>query len=113
MEKLYGTSTKKAIKNFDISGYTMPKIFIKNLIEIKKASAIANNKLNKIDDNKLKAITKACDKLLKSGLTKEQFPVDVFQTGSGTSTNMNANEVIATLASQYFKKEIHPNDDIN
>jgi len=112
MKTLYGESTKKAINNFAISGYKMPELFIKNLIILKKCTAISAYKLKEIDKNKYDAIVKACDALLASNYM-EHFPVDIFQTGSGTSTNMNANEVIATLASEQSKISIHPNDDVN
>lgn len=112
MKTLYKISTKDAINNFDISGYKMPKIFIENLIQLKKSAAVAANRLKGISDRKSAAIVEGCNELLNSQFM-DQFPVDVFQTGSGTSTNMNANEVIATLASQYSKIKIHPNDDVN
>ena len=113
MEKLYGASTKKAISNFAISGYKISHLFIKNLIILKKCAATSAYKLKQIDKNKYIAIAKACDSLLDSDNYMDHFPIDVFQTGSGTSTNMNANEVIATLAFKQSKILIHPNDDVN
>jgi fumarate hydratase class II len=112
-EALYGAQTQRAINNFPVSGQRLPEPFIRALIIVKKAAALANMKLETIDDSRGKAIVSACDKLLNSDDVMMHFPVDIFQTGSGTSSNMNANEVIANVASQYSKEAIHPNDHVN
>ena len=112
-EALYGAQTQRAINNFPVSGQRLPEPFIRALIIVKKAAALANVKLETIDDSRGKAIVSACDKLLNSDDVMMHFPVDIFQTGSGTSSNMNANEVIANVASQYSKEAIHPNDHVN
>ena len=111
-EALYGAQTQRAVENFPVSGNPMPADFIQSLGLVKKACANANLKLNLLDKGKHAAIIAVCDELIKGKLL-EQFPIDVFQTGSGTSTNMNANEVIATLASQQSGQSVHPNDDVN
>ncbi|TNC81716.1 MAG: aspartate ammonia-lyase [Oleiphilus sp.] len=110
---LYGIQTQRAIHNFPISGRTLPKIFIESLIKLKSAAASANSKLGCLDKPIAKAIIAACRQLLDTPDLMRHFPVDVFQTGSGTSTNMNANEVIARLAAQHFGGEVHPNDHVN
>ena len=94
---LYGPQTQRAINNFDISNLLMPKEFIISTLLIKKAAAVANFKLGLIDKKVSTAITRSVEYLL-SNYNQENFPVDVFQTGSGTSTNMNVNEVISNLA---------------
>lgn len=109
---LYGAQTQRAIDNFSISGIPMPKRFIRSLGLIKAAAAKANAELNALDDDLADAIFSAAI-LIADGNYSDQFPVDVFQTGSGTSTNMNANEVIATLASEQLKRPVHPNDHVN
>ncbi|WP_286235285.1 class II fumarate hydratase [Thalassotalea sediminis] len=111
-DALYGAQTQRAIDNFPISGQLMPTHFIRALLMAKKAAALANGQLNRIPVDMSKAITDAVDTLLSEDLM-QHFPVDVFQTGSGTSTNMNANEVLASLASQYCQQEVHPNDHVN
>lgn len=109
---LYGAQTQRAINNFPISGKPMPPGFIKALIFIKRASARANLKLELIEPAVGQAIIKACEHLLAEGFV-EHFPVDVYQTGSGTSSNMNANEVIARLACQLSTVEVRANDHVN
>ncbi|CCQ09401.1 Fumarate hydratase class II [Pseudoalteromonas luteoviolacea B = ATCC 29581] len=109
---LWQAQTQRAIENFPLSGLVMPSAFISALIAIKQAAAKANLQLNLLDKPLAHAIDNACH-TLQSGEYDEQFPVDVFQTGSGTSSNMNANEVIATLASQLGKVHVHPNDHVN
>jgi fumarate hydratase class II len=91
----------------------MPESFIRALVTVKKAAAQANMKLKALDSDRGQAIVKACDELLALEDIMQHFPVDVFQTGSGTSTNMNANEVIGRLASRYANEEVHPNDHVN
>lgn len=109
---LYGAQTQRAINNFPISGRGLPASFIKALALIKLACAQANASLNQLDADKVNAIKSAVEQII-SGQHNDQFPVDVFQTGSATSTNMNMNEVIATLGKQLTGISIHPNDDVN
>mgnify|MGYP002870543856 FL=1 len=110
---LYAAQTQRAIENFPISGRRMPQNFIQALVLIKKAAATANIQLEQIPPNFGHAIVKACDILLKHPRLMEHFPVDIFQTGSGTSSNMNANEVLASLASDILNEPIDPNDHVN
>ncbi|HAX27553.1 MAG TPA: aspartate ammonia-lyase, partial [Alteromonas macleodii] len=110
---LYGAQTQRAIQNFPVSGQRMPEAFVRALITVKKAAAQANMKLKVLDKDRGQAVVKACDELLALDDVMQHFPVDIFQTGSGTSTNMNANEVIARLASRYSSEEVHPNDHVN
>lgn len=111
-DALWGAQTQRAVENFPISGMTMPGEFIKALGLIKQAAAMANLELGLLDENKAAAIINA-SRLVASGEMDMHFPIDVFQTGSGTSTNMNANEVIARLANQDTDIGVHPNDDVN
>ncbi|MDC8832513.1 class II fumarate hydratase [Alteromonas gilva] len=112
-EALYGAQTQRAVNNFPISGQPMPGPFIRGLIEVKHAAATANAALDLLDKPIADAICKACEQLLSDDNLLSHFPVDVYQTGSGTSTNMNANEVIANLASQISGTKVHPNDHVN
>jgi fumarate hydratase, class II len=105
---LYGGETQKAVDNFPISGETVPPSVIHWLGRIKGAAARANAELDRLDPKVADAIATAADAVAR-GEHDEQFPIDVFQTGSGTSSNMNANEVIAALAGG----KVHPNDDVN
>ncbi len=109
---LYGAQTQRAVDNFPISGLTMPRTFIRALGLIKAAAAEANMELALLDPEFADAIVEAAD-TIAAGDHDEQFPVDVFQTGSGTSSNMNANEVIARLASLSSGLPVHPNDHVN
>jgi len=109
---LYGAHTQKAMENFKISELTPPFRFIKALAQIKGAAALTNKELGHLKAPVASAIYKAA-KEVEAGLHDSQFPIDLFQTGSGTSTNMNANEVIAHLASKQIKKPVSPNDDVN
>jgi fumarate hydratase class II len=111
-DALYSAQTQRAVENFPISGYTFPRSFIRALGLIKAAAAQANAELELLDSAKAEAIVAAALNVAK-GAHDHQFPIDIFQTGSGTSTNMNANEVIATIASQESGLKIHPNDDVN
>ena len=111
----YGAQTQRAVENFPISGMTMPKAFIQALALVKQACANANHQLGDLDEVRRNAIADICDDISKGKLF-EQFPLDVFQTGSATSTNMNANEVIANLANAgdiLSDGQIHPNDHVN
>ena len=114
-EALYGAQTQRAIDNFHISGRRMPAGFIRALLLVKAAAAASNVALDVIDRPTGEAIQAACQRLLALDDTERMahFPVEVFQTGSGTSTNMNANEVIATLASRACGQPISPNDQVN
>ncbi len=111
-EAMFGAQTQRAMNNFVISSLVMPKQFIASLGLIKAAAAKTNLELDLLDDDMGEAIHIAA-MAVASGQFSEQFPIDVFQTGSGTSTNMNANEVIASLASQQLKRPVHPNDHVN
>lgn len=110
---LYGAQTQRAINNFPVSGEGMPESFIKALIQLKSAAAKANLELECITPEIAGAIEKACAELLEDPNLMTHFPVDVYQTGSGTSSNMNANEVIATIASRASGKKVGPNDHVN
>ena len=115
---LYGASTQRAVLNFPISGHRMPEGFIRGLALVKSACATANEELGRLPAEKADLIRQAAREIADGSLGKH-FPVDVFQTGSGTSTNTNANEVIANRVSQLAGKPIgskapvHPNDDVN
>ncbi len=109
---LYGAQTQRAINNFPISNTPMPSTFIKALCYVKQACAESNQQLGLLSDDKTKAIQAATQAVIQ-GDYSQHFPIDVFQTGSGTSTNMNANEVLATLAKQLTGIDTHPNDDLN
>lgn len=109
---LYGAQTQRAVDNFSISGLTMPRPLIHALAHIKAAAAKVNSELNLLKPQLAHAIILAAESVA-NGEYDDQFPIDVFQTGSGTSTNMNANEVIAHLASQQSNHTIHPNDHVN
>jgi fumarate hydratase class II len=115
----WGINTQRAIENFKISGKKFPPIFIYSLAELKKACAQANRALDLIEEKHYEAIVKAVDEIILEKKHLDQFPIDIFQTGSGTQTNMNMNEVIANRANQILgypmgkKKPIHPNDHVN
>ena len=113
---LWGAQTQRAVNNFPISGIKMDfpftKSFVSSLGLIKDAAAKANLRLKLISSKKAKAISKAAKEVWQEKHHHE-FPIDVFQTGSGTSSNMNANEVIANLATKYAKVMVSPNDDVN
>ena len=111
-DALWGAQTQRAVDNFPISGIPMPRRFIAALGLVKWAAAGANSELGISKSEKAMHIQKAALEVVE-GEHDEHFPIDVFQTGSGTSSNMNANEVIATLASKYLAAEVHPNDDVN
>lgn len=110
-DALYAAQTQRAVENFPISGIPFPRPFIRALALIKAAAAEVNADLDLLSREKADAISKAAHEV-EIGAHDHNFPIDIFQTGSGTSTNMNANEVIATLASRGGVK-IHPNDDVN
>lgn len=116
-DAMYGPQTQRAVENFSLSGIRFPRIFICSLGLIKGCAADVNSELGLLDVDKACAIRQAADEVA-AGRWDGHFPVDIFQTGSGTSTNMNANEVIANRASQLMGKgvgsgEVHPNDHVN
>ena len=111
-DALYGAQTQRAVQNFPISGLPLPVPFIKALALIKKSAAQTNLELGLLDSDIASAIIKATQDVM-NGSYLDQFPVDVFQTGSGTSSNMNMNEVIAFLASKSSGKQVSPNDHVN
>ena len=112
-DALYAAQTQRAINNFPVSGRKLPRRFIEALILIKLNAAKANKSLQCIDGAVADSIVKACLDLLNKPELLDHFPVDVFQTGSGTSSNMNANEVIATLAGKIANIAVNPNDHVN
>src|SRR6185436_7289828 len=107
-QELWGAETAKAIANFPVSGEPIPAPVARWLGRIKAAAARVNADLGLLDREKADRIAAAGDRIA-SGEFDDQFPIDVFQTGSGTSSNMNANEVIAALAGE----DVHPNDHVN
>jgi len=109
---LWGAQTQRAVENFPISGLPMPREFIRALGLIKACAASANLKLGHLKSAQAVAIREAAERVA-AGEFDDQFPIDIFQTGSGTSSNMNANEVIAHIASRDSKGKIHPNDHVN
>jgi fumarate hydratase, class II len=111
-DALYGAQTQRAVDNFPISGLRMPRGFIRALGFIKAACASANRELGLMKSDMADAIVRAAQ-AVAAGACDDHFPIDVFQTGSGTSTNMNANEVIARLASVEHGAVVHPNDHVN
>lgn len=116
-DKIWGAQTQRSKENFQIGQETMPIEVIRGLTILKKAAAITNKKLNKLSPEKADVIVAAADEIL-AGKWDEHFPLVVWQTGSGTQTNMNVNEVIAHRANQLLEQQnsserVHPNDDVN
>jgi fumarate hydratase, class II len=117
-DRLWGAQTQRSLRNFAISGERQPKEIIRALVQIKRSSAVANHLLGLMDDRKASAIIAAADEVL-AGRHDDEFPLVVWQTGSGTQTNMNVNEVLANRASELLggargeARLIHPNDDVN
>lgn len=116
-DALYGAQTQRARDNFPISGIRFPRLFIRAMGIVKRSAALANLKLGLLDGEIANAIVDAADKVI-DGSVDDAFVLDIFQTGSGTSTNMNTNEVLANLASvnlggELGDKSVHPNDDVN
>ncbi len=111
-EALYQAQTQRAVDNFSISKHTMPQGFIHALAYIKQTAALTNAQLGLLEGDIANSIADAAQAII-DGKYLEQFPIDVFQTGSGTSSNMNANEVIATLASDNLGGNVSPNDHVN
>jgi fumarate hydratase, class II len=111
-DALYAAQTQRAVQNFPISGLTMPTTFIRSLGLLKQACAKSNLDLGLLEQKIADSIINSCEQVI-SNQVDSHFPIDVFQTGSGTSSNMNANEVIASLASNKAAKKVHPNDHVN
>ena len=111
-DALYAAQTQRAVENFPISGDALDPAQIVALARIKKAAALANKELGTLDATIADAIARAADRII-AGEYADQFPIDVYQTGSGTSSNMNMNEVLATLASRDLGSLVHPNDHVN
>lgn len=117
-DKYWAAQTQRSVENFPIGNEKMPKEVIEGFAYLKKAAAIVNNKLGRLNDEKTNAIIQACDDIL-AGKLEGNFPLVVWQTGSGTQSNMNLNEVIANRATEILgqdfreKKLVHPNDDVN
>jgi len=112
VDALYAAQTARAVENFPISGTTLERAHIAALAQIKKSAALANASLGVLDKEIADAIAYAADEVI-SGKHDKEFPVDIFQTGSGTSSNMNMNEVLATLATAKLGSKVHPNDHVN
>ncbi|MGI9025925.1 MAG: class II fumarate hydratase [Burkholderiaceae bacterium] len=117
-DHLWGAQTQRSIGHFDISGERVPLEIVRALVQIKRASALVNRQLGTLDVKKSEAIVAACDEVL-AGKHADEFPLLVWQTGSGTQSNMNVNEVIANRASELMggvrgdERLVHPNDDVN
>ena len=115
----WGINTQRAIQNFQISKKRFPEVFIYSLAEVKKACLLTNLELNLIDKDKADALLKAMKEILEEQKFYDQFPIDLYQTGSGTQTNMNMNEVLANRANEIMghpigkKQPVHPNDHVN
>ena len=118
IDSYYGAQTHRAIDNFQISGIVLSDAMIKALGMIKKSAAIVNFQLGLLDDDRKNAIVQAADEVI-DGKFNDQFLIDIFQTGSGTSSNMNCNEIIANRASEVLggnigeKEPVHPNNHVN
>src|SRR3954464_2596475 len=117
-EHLWGAQTQRSLQNFDISGERQPREIIRALVQVKRSSAVVNHLLGLMPQDKAGAIIAAADEVL-AGKHEDEFPLVVWQTGSGTQTNMNVNEVLANRASELLGGQrgegrlIHPNDDVN
>ncbi len=116
-DALYGAQTQRAVDNFPISGIHFPSAFLRALAQIKWCASAVNELLGRLDSERATAIRSAADEII-DGRWSDQFPLDIFQTGSGTSTNMNMNEVVAARAGQLLaargvRLDVHPNDHVN
>src|SRR3954452_14640115 len=117
-EHLWGAQTQRSLQNFDISGERQPREIIRALVQIKRSSAVVNHLLGLMDQQKAAAVVAAADEVL-AGQHADEFPLVVWQTGSGTQTHMNVNEVLANRASELLGgsrgegRKVHPNDDVN
>ena len=115
----WGINTQRAIQNFQISGKTFPRTFLYALVQVKKACLLTNLELNQLDKDSGEAMKKAINEILEENKFFDQFPLDIFQSGSGTQINMNMNEVIANRANEILghpkgkKYPVHPNDHVN
>ncbi len=118
-EALYGAQTQRGLENWQISGMREPEVFIRSYVMIKKAAAKVNSELGMMREDQARAIDKAADEILVHKKHYDQFVIDVYQAGAGTSFNMNVNEVLANLAQELSGKSrgsydfVHPNDDVN
>jgi fumarate hydratase class II len=112
IDALYGAQTQRAVENFPISGSGLEPGQIVALARIKRAAALVNKELGKVSPEIADSIVAAADEII-AGAHHDQFPIDTYQTGSGTSSNMNINEVLATLATQKLGSPVHPNDHVN
>ncbi len=112
VDALWGPQTQRAVENFPVSGVRVDPAVIRSLARVKAAAARVNARLGVLDADVADAVAAAADELA-DGAHADAFPVDVFQTGSGTSTNMNVNEVVATLAGRRLGRRVHPNDEVN
>ena len=116
-DKIWGAQTQRSKENFQIGTEKMPIEIIRAMATLKKSAALANNKLGKLSDTKKDVIVEAADEII-AGKWDAHFPLVVWQTGSGTQTNMNVNETIAYLANEKLvalgsDEKVHPNDDVN
>jgi fumarate hydratase class II len=109
---LWGEATNHALRAFPITGRRMPELFIHSIVEIKRAAALTNAELGLLDADRANAVVAACDEVL-AGKHSDQFPVDVYQTGSATSSNMNVNEVVASIATTASGTEVLPHEHVN
>ena len=109
---LYGAQTQRAVENFPVSGVRVDPAVVRALARVKAAAARVNARLGVLPADVADAVAAAAEDVAE-GAHADQFPVDVFQTGSGTSTNMNVNEVLAALASRRLGRRVHPNDEVN
>src|SRR3569832_2158163 len=116
--RLWGAQTQRSLQNFAISGERQPREIIRALVQIKRSAAVVNHLMGLMSQDKAGAIIAACDEVL-AGSHDDEFPLVVWQTGSGTQTNMNVNEVLANRASELLggprgeARLVHPNDDVN
>src|SRR3954471_5470945 len=117
-DRLWGAQTQRSLTNFRISGERQPLLMLHSLAQVKRAAAAVNRELALLDAKKAEAIIAACDEVI-AGRHDGEFPLVVWQTGSGTQTNMNMNEVVANRASELMggergeSRKVHPNDDVN
>ncbi len=109
---LYGAQTQRAVNNFKISNLKVDKDLLESYLILKKAASVSNYTLSFLSEEKYLGITRAIDYILQN-FNYRDFPVDVYQAGAGTSTNMNVNEVISNIAHKIYRIEVHPNDDVN
>jgi fumarate hydratase class II len=113
MDAKWKAQTQRATNDFPVSGYKMPKSFLKSLALVKYCAAKANAKANCLDSKYADAISEVALQIYQGEYLEDAFPVDIFQTGSGSSTNMNMNEVISQLVSENYSLQVHPNDHVN